>query len=289
MILEDDIRCILAPNPSPMTFHGTNTYILGQGEVCIIDPGPISNAHLQAILDALGPDENVAAILCTHAHLDHTPLAARLSGKVNAPVYAFGTALSGESPSMAALRASGALGGGEGIDHAFQPDITLADGEVLEIGQLKLHAIWTPGHLSNHLCFREGDRVFSGDHVMDWATSMISPPDGDLNAFMASLRKLQATPSRVLYPAHGGPVLAPGVRLKELYDHRLKREAQILDALAISSGTAAELAARIYTEVPETLLPAATRNVLAHLIALADQGRAHHTGTLRADTAFKLS
>ncbi len=289
MTLEDDIRCILAPNPSPMTFHGTNTYILGQGEVCIIDPGPVSDDHLQAIRDALDPDERVAAILCTHAHLDHTPLAARLSDKVNAPVYAFGTALAGESPSMAALRASGALGGGEGIDHGFEPDNTLADGEVLEIGQLTLHAIWTPGHLSNHLCFREGDRLFSGDHVMEWATSMISPPDGDLNAFMASLRKLQTTPSRVFYPAHGGPVLAPDARLKELYDHRLKREAQIMDALAANSGTAAELAAGIYTDVPEALLPAATRNVLAHLIALADQGRAHHSGSLSAGTVFELS
>lgn len=286
--LEDDIRCILAPNPSPMTFHGTNTYILGRGEVCVVDPGPKSREHLDAILNEIGADERIAAILCTHAHLDHTPLAAELSERVGAPVYAFGTALAGETASMAALRKSGSLGGGEGIDHDFTPDITLSDGQTIEIGALKIQAIWTPGHLSNHLCFAEGDRMFTGDHVMGWATSMISPPDGDLTAFMSSLAKLQTTQARAFYPGHGGPVFNPAARVQELYHHRQKREAEIIAALTNRGGTAKSLAEQIYTDVAPSLLSAATRNVLAHLIALLDQGKARHSGELSAATFFEL-
>lgn len=289
VFLEQDVRCILAPNPSPMTFHGTNTYLLGRGEVCVIDPGPGLSTHRDAILRALGPGEQIVAILCTHAHLDHTPLAARLSTDTGAPVYAYGTALAGESQAMSQLRQTGGLGGGEGIDHAFTPDETLSDGAEITLGGMSIQAIWTPGHLSNHLCFAQGDRVFSGDHVMDWATSMISPPDGDLTAFMSSLDKLKGTSARVFYPGHGAPVSDPAARVSELYAHRKTREAQIIAALATQSGTAEDLAKRIYTDIAPALIPAATRNVLAHLIALCDQAKARHIGPFTETAEFEAN
>lgn len=287
--LEPDIRRILAPNPSPMTYVGTNTYVLGQGAVCVIDPGPDSDAHLHAILAALKPTERVAAILCTHAHLDHSPLSSRLRDVTGAPVYAFGTAFAGESPMMTDLRAEADLGGGEGIDHSFVPDILLADDQVLRVGSMDIRAIWTPGHLSNHMCFLTKDRMFSGDHVMGWATSMISPPDGDLGAFMASLRKLEQVKARVYYPGHGEAVHHPHTRVAELIAHRTQRESQILSALTQQKGSAKQLAERIYTEIDPALIPAAARNVLAHLIALTQQNKVQPVAKIAPDVVFEIA
>ena len=264
--LEPGLRRLVAPNPSPMTFHGTNTYLLGEGSVAVIDPGPDSAQHLDAILDALDPGERISHILVTHSHLDHSPLSRPLSEATGAPVLAFGTHEHGRAPDMIRLASEGSIGGGEGIDHQFRPDIRLADGDIVDGDGWQVQAIWTPGHIANHMCFAWRDALFSGDHVMGWASSLISPPDGDLTAFMASCRKLTDHNHRIYYPGHGDPVEKPADRLAWLIAHRLEREQQILDELAKGPATVAEIARAIYTDTPQPLLPAAERNVLAHII-----------------------
>jgi len=266
--LEPGIRRILAPNPSPMTYWGTNTYVVGEGRVAVIDPGPADPGHLRAILEGLSPGEVVSHILVTHAHLDHSPLARPLAEATGAPVLAYGDALAGRSRVMADLVADGLTSGGEGVDAGFAPDETLADGDTLSGDGWNLEALWTPGHFANHLCFALADAVFTADHVMGWASSLVSPPDGDLTAFMASCRKLAAREDRIYYPGHGAPVTDPAQRIDWLITHRLTREAQILAALKAGHGTVTSLTEEIYTDTPPALIPAARRNVFAHLIDL---------------------
>lgn len=263
--LAPGLRRILAPNPSPMTFWGTNTYIVGQHSVAVIDPGPDLPDHLAAILDAVSA-EQVSHILVTHSHLDHSPLAGPLAKATGAPVLAFGDALAGRSAAM--QRLEGLVRGGEGVDLDFAPDQTLADDEVVTGPDWSLRAMHTPGHFGNHLCFAWNDTVFSGDHVMGWASSLVSPPDGDMGAYMASLDRLTQEQAIVLYPGHGAPITDPQARLAELTAHRQKREAQVIVALGAGPADAATLAARIYDDVAPVLLPAAARNVFAHLLDL---------------------
>jgi glyoxylase-like metal-dependent hydrolase (beta-lactamase superfamily II) len=267
--LEPGLRRLRAPNPSPMTFTGTNTYLVGDGEVAVIDPGPALPAHHAAIRAALGPGERIGGILLTHSHLDHSPLAAALSAETGAPVMAAGPSDWGRSATMAGLARGGALGGGEGVDADFAPDRRIGEGDVLGGGWGEIAVIATPGHMANHLSFAWRGALFSGDMVMGWSTSLVSPPDGDMTAFMASLDKLGRRDDRVYYPGHGDPVADPQARVAELIAHRRGREAQIRAALeTVESATAEELARAIYTDVTPALIPAATRNVLAHLIDL---------------------
>lgn len=280
--LAPGLRRVTAPNPSPMTFTGTQTYILGEGAVCVIDPGPESRPHLDAILSALEPGERISKILVTHSHLDHSPLARPLAKTTGAPILAAGPSDWGRSAVMEAL--GGAVGGGEGVDLDFMPDERIKEGDVID----GIEVLETPGHMANHLSFTWGDALFSGDLVMGWSTSLISPPDGDLTAFFASVTRLQGRADRLYYPGHGDPVLAPQARCAELIAHRRTREAQILAALAdIGPATAETLARHIYTDVSPALLPAAARNVLAHLIDLTSRARISPQGPLRADVLFQ--
>lgn len=289
--LEPGLRRIVAPNPSPMTYRGTNTYLLGTTDICVIDPGPDHPTHLDAILDALEPGQRISHIVVTHAHIDHSPLAHPLAQACaqDVQIHAFGPADAGMSRVMHELRASGMAGGGEGIDTSFNPDVCFADGDVLAHADWSLRAIHTPGHIGNHLCLAWGDACFTADHVMGWASSLVSPPDGDLTDFMASCAKLQAAPWRVFYPGHGAPIDDPAARMAWLVGHRNGREAEILEALAKGPATAAELARMIYTQVPPALLGAAARNVFAHLIDLAGKGRVHHDGALSEGRSFRLT
>lgn len=282
---EPGLRRILAPNPSPMTEAGTNTYLLGEGAVTVIDPGPAMGGHLQAILTALAPGEKIARILVTHSHRDHSALVPALAEATGAPVLAFGDNDAGRSPHLADLAG---IGGGEGADRTFAPDERLAHGEVLDILGARLRAHWTPGHFGNHMCFEWQGAVFTGDTVMGWASSLVSPPDGDLTAFMASLDLLDGLRARRLYPGHGAPVTDPAARIGWLRDHRMSREAQILAALSDGPADAATLAARVYTDIPTNLQPAATRNALAHLIDLAGKNRVTHAGVLAVGSVFSL-
>ncbi|MEP2954811.1 MAG: MBL fold metallo-hydrolase [Sulfitobacter sp.] len=287
--LEPGLRRIVAPNPSPMTYRGTNTYLLGQSEVAVIDPGPDSPAHLDAILAALQPGQRISHIIVTHTHLDHSPLARPLAARTGAEVWAFGNATAGRSPAMQGLAEAGLMGGGEGVDHGFIPDHTLADGDVLEGESWALEVLHTPGHIGNHLCLAWGDACLTADHIMGWATSLVSPPDGDLTDFMTSCEKLAARQWRVFYPGHGAPVLDPNTRLDWLVAHRRAREASILEALNAGPATAEDLARVIYTETPAALLGAATRNVLAHLVDLTGRGRVAPRGVLHAEAHFALT
>jgi glyoxylase-like metal-dependent hydrolase (beta-lactamase superfamily II) len=271
MFLAPDIRRILAPNPSPMTLHGTNSYLVGNGDLALIDPGPNDPAHARAIMDALRPGERISHILVTHSHLDHSPLAAPMAASLGIKTHAFGPAGAGRSPQMHALAAQGLMAGGEGIDAGFAPDIPLADNEPLRHGNWALRALHTPGHLSNHLCFALGDVLFSGDHVMGWATSLISPPDGDMAAYMAATRRLAAHPWTVIHSGHGDPIQDPAARLQDLLAHREARQAAVLAVLAHGPATIATITAQLYTDTPAVLHPAARRNVLAHLLDLHDR------------------
>ncbi|MCE8554822.1 MBL fold metallo-hydrolase [Ruegeria pomeroyi] len=284
--LEPGIRRIVAPNPSPMTYRGTNTYLVGTRELAVIDPGPLSEAHLEAILAALGPGESISHIVVTHTHLDHSPLARPLAERTGAPVLAFGGPEAGRSAVMRDLAAQGLAGGGEGIDTGFLPDHTVADGARIEGDGWQLEVIHTPGHLGNHIALAWQDVCFTADHVMGWASSLVSPPDGDLTDFMTACRDLRARDWRLFHPGHGAAVSAPAARLDWLISHRLGREDAILAALADGSATAEALARRIYTETPAALLPAATRNVFAHLVDLTGRDHVAPEGKLAVSARF---
>ena len=287
--LEPGIRRIVAPNPSPMTAAGTCTYVLGEGAVGIIDPGPADPAHIRAILQGLNPGERVAEILVTHAHLDHSPGARLLAAATGAPVLAFGPPEAGRSAVMAELARKAPLGGGEGVDALFRPDACLADGAETGAATWQVRALHTPGHFGNHLSFAWGPRIFSGDVVMGWSTTLISPPDGDLGDYFRSLRRLSSENPAVLFPGHGDPVPSPLARMSELAAHRHARSAQIRAALADGPKDAASLTAAIYQDLAPALIPVAQRNVLAHLLEMVANGEAQPTEALAPHGRFALS
>lgn len=280
------LRRVLAPNPSPMTGRGTNSYLVGRGAVALIDPGPDDPAHLAALLAALEPGERISHIFVTHAHRDHSALAVRAAGATGAPVCAFGNATAGRSDLMQALADRERPLGGEGADSAFRPDRSLADGESITHGDWTLRACHTPGHFGNHLCLQWQDQVFSGDHVMGWSTSIVAPPDGDMAAYMQSLDRLAGLEARILWPGHGDPVTDPAARIRDLADHRRARARAILAVLQTGPATPREVAVAIYTETPPTLLGAAALNVFAHLIEMTETNLAESQGPIRFDARF---
>jgi len=282
-----DIRRILAPNPSAMTGPGTNTYILGRGAgVVVVDPGPVQDTHLAAVLSALDRAEHIAAIMVTHAHKDHSAAAPRLSDLTQAPILAFGCAQSGRSPLMQRLVSAGLTGGGEGVDTTFRPHHLVADGDEVPCGDKTLRIIHTPGHMGGHICLGFGDVLLSGDHAMGWASSLISPPDGDMRAYMASLDRLMAERWSLMLPGHGAAVPDVAARLSALASHRRQREAELLAALVIGPADTADLTRRLYRDTAPALLPAAQRNVLAHLIDLVERNDVQCDGLPGVDTIF---
>lgn len=282
------VRRVLAPNPSPMTFRGTNTYLVGTRELAVIDPGPEDAAHLEAIMAALEPGQSISHILVTHAHIDHSPLATALSKRCGAQIWAFGDAFAGRSTVMQDLAERGLAGGGEGVDMHFAPDHLLADGDVVEGDGWQLETIHTPGHFGNHISFGMGDLCFTGDHVMGWASSLVSPPDGDLTDFMQSCHRLNARNWTTFHAGHGAPITEANGRLDWLIEHRLGREAEILTVLADGPARAYDLACRIYTETPTALMGAATRNVFAHLVDLTGKKRVRPQGILESEAIFEV-
>ncbi|MSU89097.1 MBL fold metallo-hydrolase [Rhodobacteraceae bacterium 2CG4] len=285
------VRALTAPNPGPMTHAGTRTYLLGRQAVAVIDPGPDDAAHLAAILAALEPGARITHILVTHAHRDHSAAAPALRAATGAPVLAFGPPEAGRSPMMAALAARGDLAGGEGIDRGFRPDRCLRHGEVLAAPEWTLEALHTPGHLSSHLSFAlpQAGTLFTGDTVMGWSTTVISPPDGSVGAFRASMALLAARPERLYLPGHGAPVINGPATARAQGAHRGLREAQILAALAEGPQTVAALVRRLYAGLAAPLRPAAARNVLAHLLELAEQGRTALPDAPLMEAEFRLA
>ena len=283
------VRSVLAPNPSVMTGAGTNTYILGEGRVAVIDPGPAIDNHLEAILAALHPHESISHIFVTHAHLDHSALAAALSRVTNALIHAFGSAMTGRSTRMQTLASRLKIGGGEGVDHAFCPDICLPDGATVYGETWRVEAMHTPGHMGNHLCFAAQDTLFSGDHVMGWSSTLISPPDGDKADYMASLQKLATRKWHRFLPGHGNAIEDPAQRLADLAAHRIGRDAALMAALGQGASGIAQLARVVYVDLDLALLPAAHRNVLAHLIDLEARKLITASPYPNFDAVFRLA
>ena len=266
--LQDGLMRLTAPNPSPMTSTGTNTYILGRKELLIIDPGPNSEAHLRNIMEVIPKYTKVTHILITHSHLDHSGLAPKLSKILNAPTLAFGTALDGLSNDMKSICKMGLTSEKFGIDTEFVPDHFLKDGEKISSREWEVVAHHTPGHLSNHICYQYLDKLFTGDHIMEWSTSVISPPEGDVSQFINSCEKIYNLHCEKFYPGHGIPVENPSERIAELIEHRKKREIEILNFLKNRDATISQITKNIYFNIDQNLLSVASRNVKAHLVDL---------------------
>jgi glyoxylase-like metal-dependent hydrolase (beta-lactamase superfamily II) len=262
------IRRVLADNPGPFTFRGTGAYIVGRSEVAVIDPGPADPAHLEALTAALA-GERVRAILITHDHADHAPLAADLARRTGAEVI-------GARPTPGRLASKPGLE--EGSDASYRPDRVLEDGEVVRGPGWTLETLATPGHTANHLCFAlaEENALFTGDHVMGWSTTVIAPPDGDMGRYYASLKRVTERDYATLWPTHGPPITEPRPFLEAYLAHRLKREAQILELLGRGPARLPQMVAKLYVGVDPRLHRAAGASLLAHLIHLTAQGRIVH-------------
>lgn len=257
------IRRVLAPNPSPFSYTGSGTYIIGTGHVAVIDPGPLIDTHVHALLAAT-EGETISHILITHTHRDHSPAALPLKAHS-------GALICGCAP---LLLADDGPRSDEAFDDTYVPDQVLADGDSLRGPNWTLTAVATPGHTSNHLCFAlaEEQALFSGDHVMGWSTTVIAPPDGDMAAYMASLRKLLDRKDKVFYPTHGCPIDKPQRFVRALLAHRRQREGQILRLLEEGAATIPDMVKQIYASTPSALHGAAGRSMLAHLIDLQTRG-----------------
>lgn len=263
------VRRVLAKNPSPFTFTGTGTYVVGHGTVAIIDPGPADEAHLEAVAQAVA-GETVSHFLITHTHMDHSPGAGPLKRRL-------GGLIAGCAPLV--LRDDGPRADA-GFDPTYAPDHVMADGEAVSGPGWTLRAVHTPGHTSNHLCFAldEERALFSGDHVMGWSTTVVAPPDGDMAAYMASLGKLMGRDDARYYPTHGAPVDEPKRLVKGMIAHRRQRETQILAQLEGGPRAIPAMVEQMYAAIDKRLWPAAGRSVLAHLIDLEARGRVCRAG-----------
>ena len=258
------VRRVLAPNPSPFTFTGTQTYLVGTDDgLAVIDPGPDDAAHLEALLAAIG-SAKVIAICCTHTHRDHSPAALPLQRATGAEVVGCAPlALDDTGPRVEAP-----------FDRSYTPDRVLGDGEAIAGEGWALRAIATPGHTSNHLCYalEQTGALFSGDHVMGWSTSVVSPPDGDMAAYMRSLQLLHDREDRIYYPAHGPAVDKPRQLVRGMIGHRRQRERQVLRQLELGPQTIPAMVPDMYKGTDPGLYPAAGMSVLAHLIDLEQRG-----------------
>jgi len=289
------IRRVVADNPSKFTYLGTGTYIVGRGDVAVIDPGPRLDAHVDALAAALEPDERVTHLLVTHTHTDHSPASAALRERTGAPSYGFGP--HGEVPpddpadrivfgdpeadgDPAKEKGRGEKELREGADTDFTPDISLRHGDVVSGPGWTIEAVHTPGHTSNHLCYalREEQALFSGDHVMGWSTTVIVPPDGDLGQYLASLQLVLDRDDDVLWPTHGPPITDPQALVRSYVAHRQDRTDQIVAVLADGPAGLTDIVPRVYRDVDKTLWLPAAMSTHAHLLHLVEEGRVRVVG-----------
>jgi glyoxylase-like metal-dependent hydrolase (beta-lactamase superfamily II) len=276
------VRRLIAGNPSPFTFTGTCSYLVGQDELAIIDPGPSDEAHIAALLRAVD-GRRVAHIVVTHTHRDHSPAAARIKAATGAPIV-------GARPYRRRPGAAGCLKGLDAShDLAYAPDRPLDDGARIEGRGYTLEAVATPGHAANHLCFalREENCLFSGDHVMAWSTSIVAPPDGSMGDYMASLEKVRNRDEAIFWPGHGGPVREPRRWTRALAHHRRQREASILTRVEAGDATAPQIVARVYENLKPALVEAASLSTLAHLEELAARGLVTIEGEFGLSARFR--
>ena len=265
--LEPGIARVLAHNPSAFTYFGTQTYLIGDRELAVIDPGPDLPEHIDAIEQAIG-GQPVAAIMCTHTHRDHSPASRPLAERIGAPIIGCAPlALETAGP-----RADAAF------DGDYAPQRILTDGDVVEIDGRPLAAVATPGHTSNHLCFAYAGALLTGDHVMGWSTTVVFPPDGDMAAYMASLDKLRQRDDRIYYPAHGPAVTNPQQYVRGLMGHRMQRERQILKLVGEQPRDIPGIVASAYPGLDPRLTTAAGGSVFAHLLDLEQRGLVQSDG-----------
>jgi len=279
------VRRLVAPNPSAMTHHGTNTYIIGHGKVAVIDPGPDDLNHRAALLAALAQrGERISHILLTHTHLDHCAGLEALRRVTGAQTAGFGSV---------GLRETDTLGpGGRSFaDGNFKPDIALADGAALAGEDWEITALHTPGHAPDHLCyaFAPAQALFSGDHVMGWNTSVIAPPEGHMDGYLASLHRLLKHDHAVYFPGHGARIEQPQRLVKAFIMHRRWRESEIVEAMKAGATSVPEITERTYAGLAENLIQAARLSVLAHLERLVEHGRATASGPISLDASFELT
>lgn len=275
------IRRVVARNPGPFGFRGTATFIIGEGKVAVIDPGPLVDEHVAALTSCL-PGEEVSHILVTHTHNDHSPAAAPLKAWCGAPTYGYGPHGSGRFEDGVEVE--------EGGDRDFDPDVQVRDGDIVEGDGWTVECVYTPGHTSNHICFhfREARAFFPGDHVMGWSTTIVSPPDGDMADYMASLQKLLARDDGTYWPTHGPAIKDPRSYITALYAHRQERENQVLDCISRGIGLIADMVPDVYRGLDPKLIPAARRSVFSHVIKLVDEGQVKTDGMPAVDAAYEI-
>jgi glyoxylase-like metal-dependent hydrolase (beta-lactamase superfamily II) len=276
------VRRLVANNPSPFTFTGTCSYVVGEQELAIIDPGPIDEAHIAALMQAVG-GAKVAHVVVTHTHRDHSPAAALIKAATGAHIV-------GARPYQARPGFTGQFKGLDAShDLAYAPDIVLEDGALVEGRGYTLETIATPGHAANHLVFalREENALFSGDHVMAWSTSIVAPPDGSMGDYMASLDKLRGRGETIFWPGHGGPVREPQRWMRALAHHRRQREASILTRIEAGDATVAEIVAKVYENLNPALVGAARLSTLAHLDDLVARGLVAMDGEFGQSARFR--
>lgn len=274
------VRRVLCDNPGPFTFRGTASFIVGQGEVAILDPGPDSDAHLSALLEAV-KGEKVSHIFVTHTHLDHSPLARRLKAATGAPILAYG-------PPDRPADAGQGIRLDASIDPDFSTDITLRHGDVVAGRNWTLESVFTPGHMSNHMSYalKEERALFCGDHVMAWATSVIAPPDGNMGNYFNSLRLLLERDDAIYYPAHGPARPDPLPLVRAYLVHRRQREESIVTRLRRGDRTIAEIVRANYADTDPRLHPAAALSTLAHIQHLIEQGRVATAGEASLEAQY---
>jgi len=275
------IRRVVAENPSPFTLHGTGTYIIGEGNVAVIDPGPADSAHIDALVKGL-EGETITHVLVTHTHMDHSPGCALLREYTDAPTYAYGPHGAGKLESGVQVE--------EGGDMEFSPDVRAKDGEIIQGDGWSVECVYTPGHTSNHLCFqyREQKALFTGDHVMGWSTSIISPPDGDMGDYLKSLDKLLKRDDEVYWPTHGPSIDDPKSFVEKFIEHRQEREDQITDCLTRGLSTIEVMVPDMYNGLPEFMYPAAARSVLAAMEHMANKGSIATDGAITLEATYRL-
>lgn len=279
--LSPRVRRIVAPNPGPFTYTGTGVYIIGHGDVAVIDPGPVDEAHIEALDRAL-EGERVTHVFVTHHHLDHSPLAHPLAKKHGCKVYGYGP--------QAIAPAGGEVRLEAGDDVGFRPDVEISDDEIFDGGNWRVQALHTPGHTSNHVCYALLDEniLFCGDHVMAWSTSVISPPDGSMGDYLAQLRRIRDRKYDRLWPTHGPAVEEPESFIQAYIDHRMEREHQILEQIEAGHSNVRDMVGVIYAKIDKRLHPAAAHSVLAHLIHMVETGRVQCEGTPSLSSEYRL-
>lgn len=277
------VRRVIANNPGPFTYTGSGTYLIGDADIAVIDPGPDNDDHLAALMATVG-DGRVSHILITHTHSDHCGGARQFADMTGAPIYGFG-------PHPARKNKSDDPALDEGADFGFTPDEFIEDGDVVSGSDWRLEALHTPGHLSNHLCFALPDRhaLFTGDHMMGWSTTVIAPPDGDMGDYFDSLDKLINRDDEIYFPTHGAPIPKPQRFVRAVKTHRLMRDAQIIEQIKKKRQTIREIVPVLYADIDERLHKAAALNILAHLIRLVRIGTLACDGEPAVDTVYRLA